>query len=314
MSKSKVILLILITVVVLVVGSWGLNFISRQNLTETIVPAGVSGIYGVSNGKIYYRVGSSLLVKDIQRKNIETLSNQLNTASISPSNVELFYREMNNYVINGFQLNLQSGDSNEFKDIANAIWCNSELYLVYTQTSSGYTIKNSKGETYYENVPTSDIFCQGKELVYAGSDLSEAEEGGTLTLKYLTQGKDSISIEDQASPLLQNGGRLSYFNSEGNLVLADASGNTKIPLRTTQAITTQYGVGEVYVVNSPSDDSERIDIYQVDLATKNFSQLKSYKTTKALNPSKADLDNSIAFESDGYLYFMAGTSIVRAKL
>lgn len=304
-------LLVLVGIVVIITS------MSAPKKAEVVVPSGVSGLYGVSGGKLYYRVGRTLIAKPVKGKGLETITNQFNTAAISPDNSELFYRTMINYTIDGYKLKLDSQQSTRYAKITDNVWCGLNLYIVSEQGPSSFIIKDAKGTTYFQNVPTSELYCLGNDLAYnASGSLAESEDEGTLTLKYLSKSKGDVVIEIglQASPLLQNNKELSYLNTEGSLILTSGLKDTVLPLRVSNAITTQYGSGEMYVVDSPSTEETGVDIHRVDLLNKNHAKIASFVTTENVNQNKAAVDTNVAFEYEDYLYFMVGNSIVRVKL
>ncbi len=315
--NKRTIILICAAIVLLASVLTVISILSAPKKAEVIVPSGVSGLYGVSGGKIYYRVGRSLIAKPVKGKGLETITNQFNTATISPDRTELFYRTMVNYVIDGYKLNLETQDSSKYIDITDGIWCGLNLFTISEQGPSTYTIKDAKDKTYFQNVPTEEVYCLDGDLVYnASNNLSDSEEEGTLTLKYLSQtkGNAKIQISLQESPLLQNYKELSYLNSSGSLILANATKNTVLPLRVSNAITTQHSSGEMYVIDSPSSEENGVDLYRVDLLSKNFAKVASYVTNANVEQNMSNIDTNVAFEYENYLYFMVGNSIVRVEL
>lgn len=315
--NKRTIILVGIIVAILAGMFTVVSILSAPKKAEVVVPSGVSGLYGVSGGKIYYRVGRSLIAKPVKGKGLETITNQFNTAAISPDKTELFYRTMINYVIDGYKLNLETQNSSKHIDITNEVWCGINLFTISEQGTSGYVVKDVKDKTYFQNVPTEEIYCLNDELVYnASSSLSDSEEEGTLTLKYLSQtkGNDKIQISLQESPLLQNNKELSYLNAAGSLILANTTKDTVLPLRVSNAITTQHSSGEMYVIDSPSTEENGVDLYRVDLLSKNFAKVASYITKANVEQNLSNIDTNIVFEYERYLYFMVGNSIVRVKL
>lgn len=315
-NRKTVISLIVIVLVIIGLTMVAISMTAPKK-AEVVVPSGVSGLYGVSGGKVYYRVGRSLIAKPVKGKGLEIITNQLNTAVVSPDNTELFYRTMINYVIDGYKLKLDAQDSTKFAKITDNVWCGLNLYIVSEQGPSSYIVKDTKGTTYFQNVPTSELYCLGDDLAYnASGSLAESEDDGTLTLKYLSKSKGDAVIEIglQNSPLLQNNKELSYLNSEGSLVLTSGLKDTVLPLRVSNAITTQYSSGEMYIVDSPSTEETGVDLHRVDLLNKNFAKVASYKTTDNIQQNKADIGSNVAFEYENYLYFMVGNSIVRVEL
>jgi hypothetical protein len=293
------------------------SVLSAPKKAEVVVPSGVSGLYGVSNGKIYYRVGRTLIAKPVKGKGLETITDQFNTAAISPDGTELFYRTMTNYVIDGYKLNLETQSVSKQTDITDGVWCGLSLFTISEQEASTYIIKDAKGQMYFQNVPTNEVYCLNNELVYnASNSLSDSEDGGTLTLKYLSQTKsnEEVKVSLQESPILQNNKQLSYINNVGSLILANTTKDIVLPLRVTNAITTQHGSGEMYVVDSPSSEETSVDLYRVDLLSKNFAKVASYITKANVEQNLSNIDTNIVFEYERYLYFMVGNSIVRVKL